>query len=63
MKAPNEAELQQINSLVTHYPYRIVYGMFDKDTGEFFASAVESMRIPNKLTREGHTVFIVRRKK
>ncbi len=48
---------QEITSLKSHYPYRIIYGMIDKDTGEFQASAVTTMRIPNKLVREGHTVF------
>ncbi|MDD3984250.1 MAG: hypothetical protein PHU54_10015 [Candidatus Omnitrophica bacterium] len=52
-----EAEIYRIKSF---YPYRIAYGIIDKDTGKFEAHAVTSMRIPNKLIREGHEVFILK---
>ena len=41
-------------------PYAIIFGWINKDTGEFIGSFATSMRIPNKLTREGQTVFILR---
>jgi hypothetical protein len=41
-------------------PYAIIFGWINKDTQEFIASFVTSMRIPNKLVREGHTVFILK---
>jgi len=52
-----EAEIYRVKSF---FPYRIAYGMIDKDTGKFEAHAVTSMRIPNKLTREGHQVFTLK---
>jgi hypothetical protein len=52
-------QINQMGFLKQHYPYRIIYGVIDKNTNEFTSSAVSSMRIPNKLTREGHTVFIM----
>ena len=39
-------------------PFRIVYAAFDPSTGEWFCSAVTSMRIPNKLKRDGQLVWI-----
>jgi len=51
---------QELARLQAYYPYRIIYGMIDKDSGEFFASAVISMRIPNKMAREGHKVFVLK---
>lgn len=44
--------------LKAYFPYRIVYGVIDKDSGEFHASAQPTMRRANKLAREGHHVFI-----
>ena len=49
----------QVSQLKQFYPYRIIYIVIDKDTNEFTASAVNSMRIPNKLARDGHTVYTV----
>ena len=49
----------ELTNLKAHFPYRIIYAQIDKDTGEFFAAAVTNMRIPNKLAREGHLVFVV----
>ena len=52
-----EVEIHRIKSCC---PYRIAYGMIDKDTGKFDVHATTSMRIPNKLTREGHKVFVIK---
>jgi hypothetical protein len=51
---------QEIARLQSYFPYRIVYGMIDKDSGKFESHAVTSMRIPNKLAREGHKVFVMK---
>jgi len=39
------------------FPYRIVYAAINLQTEEFVCSAVTTMRIPNKLAREGWQVF------
>jgi len=54
-----ESQTQELSRLKEYFPYRIIYGYQDKTTGEFTASAARTMRIPNQLTREGHTVFII----
>lgn len=52
-----EAEIFRVKSF---YPYRIAYGVIDKDTGKFEAHATTTMRIPNRLTREGHKIFVLK---
>jgi len=59
-KTLTEAQKAEIYRIKSYYPYRIAYGMIDKDTGKFEAHASTSMRIPNKLTREGHLVFTIK---
>lgn len=54
---PNEQQQAELQRLRSYFPYRIVYGAFNPATSEWFASAVETMRIPNKLAREGWQVF------
>lgn len=48
------AEMQRIKS---YFPYRIVYGAV-KD-GEWQCGAVTTKREPNRLAREGWTVFLL----
>ena len=55
-----EEQKSQVYFMKAHFPYRIAYGVFDKDTGEFTVSAATSMKMPNKLTREGHKVFVLK---
>lgn len=50
----------EVHRMKAYYPYRIAYGMIDKDTGKFEAHATTSMRIVNKLARQGHTVFVLK---
>lgn len=50
----------EMERLKQYFPYRIIYGIIDKTTGAYSAHAVTSMRIPNKLAKEGHQVFIAR---
>lgn len=54
---PTEAQIQEMNRLKLSFPFRVVYGAFNPVTQEWFASAVASTRIPNKLAREGWQVF------
>ena len=57
LSAQQESEMARLK---TYYPYRIIYAMIHKDTKKFSCYAVTSMRIPNKFTRDGHEIFIVR---
>jgi hypothetical protein len=50
------AELQRIKQ---YYPYRVVFGVINKDTGEFQTWCKTTKHIANKLAREGHQVFIL----
>jgi hypothetical protein len=58
MELSNE-QITELNRLKSYFPYRIIYASIDKDTKQFNASAVLNMRIPNKLSRDGHIVFIL----
>lgn len=60
---PNEAQITELQNLKNSFPYRIIYGAVNPTTGEWFASAVPTMRIPNKLAREGWQVFTLERGK
>jgi hypothetical protein len=60
---PNEAQLRELRNLKNSFPFRIIYGAFNPQTQEWIASAVPTMRIPNKLAREGWQVFTMERAK
>lgn len=60
---PNEAQLKELQGLKNSFPFRIIYGAFNPATEEWIASAVTTMRIPNKLSREGWQVFTVKASK
>ena len=51
---------EEIQRLKRYFPYRLIFTVVDKDTGVWEAHPVQDMRIPNKLTREGHQVYIVK---
>lgn len=53
---PTEAQVNELQRLRSYFPYRIVYGAYNPRTKEWFASAVATMRQPNKLLREGWQV-------
>lgn len=36
------SQMNEINNLKAHFPYRIIYGMIDKDTKEFHARPVDT---------------------
>ena len=48
------AELQRLKS---YFPYRIVWGMIDKETGAWEAIASQTKRHLNKAIRDGHAIF------
>lgn len=58
-----EAQTAELRRLKSFYPYRIIYGAKNPQTGEWIASAVPTMRIPNKLLREGWQVFMLKASK
>lgn len=55
-----ESQIAEMRRVKGFYPFRIVYGAFNPETKEFVASAVQTMRIPNKLMREGWEVFTLK---
>ena len=55
-----ESELAEMRRVKSYFPYRITYGAIRvTDKREFVASAVTTKRIPNKLLREGWTVYLL----
>lgn len=56
---PNAEQLAEMQRMKAAFPFRIAYGALDPATGEFVASAVPTKRIPNKLAREGWTVWLL----
>lgn len=50
------AQMRQVKSLA---PYRLVWAMVDKDTGEFAVYAAFDRRQANRAAREGHRVYIL----
>lgn len=50
---------QELLNLKRWRPYMIVWGMYDKDTGEWFMYAKPTKHLMNKKLREGHTIFII----
>ncbi len=55
LTAEQTAELKRLKA---YFPYRIVFGVIDKDTGAFEAWANSTMRIANQRARAGHHVFV-----
>ena len=56
LNAQQVAEMQRMKS---YFPYRIVFGVIDKDTGQFEVWAKPTMHAANRLVREGHAVFML----
>lgn len=55
----NNEQAQELRRLKQYFPYRIVFGVLNKDTGEFAAYAKLTKHTANKLAREGHQVFLL----
>ena len=56
-----QAQIAELSRLKDYFPYRIVFAVIHKDTGEFEAWCKTTMHIANKLAREGHQVAIFKR--
>lgn len=54
----NDKQHAELARLKAYFPYRIVFGVIDKNTGEFFSYCKTTMHAANKLAREGHTVWV-----
>ena len=53
-----QAQYEELARMKAYYPFRIVFGVIDKDTQEFEVWCKTTMHVPNKKVREGHTVVI-----
>lgn len=54
--------IEQSNELIRvkqYFPFRIVFGVIDKDTGKFDVYVKTTKHAANKLSREGHHVFVL----
>lgn len=54
---PSEAQVAEMRRVKSYFPYRIVFGVFDKETGEFSVWAKTTKHSMNRLVREGHLVY------
>lgn len=52
-----EKQVQEIQRTKRNFPYRIVFGVVDKNTNEFHVYAKTTKHIMNRLVREGHEVY------
>lgn len=52
-----QEQKRELARLKAYFPYRIVFGVLDKDTGAFEAWAKPTMHAANRLARQGHQVF------
>lgn len=53
----SDQQVVEMRRMKSYFPYRIVFGVFDKDTGEFSVWAKPTKHAMNRLVREGHAVF------
>ncbi len=53
----SDAQIAEMRRTKQYFPYRIVFGVVDKDTGDFFVYAKTTKHQLNRLVREGHAVF------
>ena len=54
-----DTQKNELVRLKQYFPYRIVFGVVDKDSGEFTSYALPTKHLCNKKVREGHSVFVV----
>jgi hypothetical protein len=52
------AQSEEVRIMRGHFPYRLIY-VAVSPSGESVVSAVPTMRVPNKLAREGWTVVMI----
>lgn len=55
----NDAQIAEIRRVKSYFPYRIVFGVINKDTGVFLTYAKTTRHTMNKLIREGHYVYTI----
>lgn len=53
----------EITRLQAHFPFAIVGGWIDKDSGEFGLIKAATRHKINRLAREGHEVYLSERRK
>ena len=53
-----DAEIKRVKQ---YFPYRIVFGVIDKDTEAFDVYTKPTMHTANRLARLGHSVFVYTR--
>ena len=56
----SEQQEQELRRLKQYFPYRIVFGVIDKDTSQFQTYVKRTMHTANNMTRKGHKVFILK---
>ncbi len=54
-----QEQIAELKRLKEYFPYRIIFGVIDKNTGEFGAWAKPTKHVMNRLIREGHKVFLL----
>lgn len=54
----SESQTAEMQRLKAYFPYRIVYGAIGPK-GEWQCGAVVNKREPNRLSREGWTVYLL----
>jgi len=55
----NELQIAEMRRMKMYFPYRIVFGVIDKDTNEFFVYSKPTKHVANRLAREGHAVYMM----
>jgi hypothetical protein len=54
-----EQQINELKRLKSYRPFMIVFGVL-RSTGEWETYAKPTMHLANKLTRDGHKVFVVK---
>lgn len=52
-----DSQIEELQRLKDYFPYRIIFGVIDKDTGEFEAWCKTTNHVLNRKLRECHSVF------
>lgn len=55
----NQNQIDELVRLKAYFPYRIVFGIIDKDTGGFEAQVRTTKAAMNNAMRKGHRVFML----
>ena len=54
----NDKQIKEIERLKNYFPYRIVFGVIDKETKLFEVRACKTKAPLNKAVKAGHSVFL-----